>query len=164
MKTFFVWYKNMILEVRISEGVTFCLWLHKHQRPVTIRGYSLWHVVQFRNKVVELPASHFCQVIPVLCARLWYKFCSFRENVVERDVEISGYESVVVFKWVRIRASGGLLWKRYLNIGTKTEMLVVKLDNFGIYMKSGARGGAFGWGTALKAARSWAWFPMVSLT
>jgi hypothetical protein len=36
-------------------------------------------------------------------------FCSFREDVIKRDVEISGYESGVGFKWVRIRASGGLL-------------------------------------------------------
>jgi hypothetical protein len=36
-------------------------------------------------------------------------FCSFREDVIKRDVEISGYESGVGFEWVRIRASGGLL-------------------------------------------------------
>ena len=35
--------------------------------------------------------------------------CSLREDVITRDAEISGYESVVGFKWVRIRASGGLL-------------------------------------------------------
>ena len=76
---------------------------------MTRRGYSLWHVVEVRTTLVDLPASHFCQVILVLCVRLGYMFCSFREDVIKRDLEISGYEGGVGFKWLRIRASGGLL-------------------------------------------------------
>ena len=76
---------------------------------MTRAGYSLWHFVEVRTTLVELPASHFCQVILVLCARLWYMPCSLREDVITRDAEISGYESVVGFKWVRIWVSSGLL-------------------------------------------------------
>ena len=71
---------------------------------MTRTGYSLWHVVQVRTTLVELPASHFCQVILVLRARLWYMSCSLREDVITRDAGISGYESAVGFKWVRMRA------------------------------------------------------------